>query len=226
MSHIVLSILSILLLLPVSSPAAPAITCHCFTDRSYDPARPSLADPYFLATTQNSFFAVVFNVDRNMIVMKKQAGSSADDLWIAYWIASRSGTTGEALLAARGKNKSWKEVVEALKLSKKSLGEKLLTDLASGRPTISLAQEVVDGILVGRRLLKGQDVATLRNEWASNQEIIMTALIAAKSKRPPLQVYRGVKNRATSWGALLNEAKIQPPGIQTEFTQLMKSAPR
>ncbi|MEI7818227.1 MAG: hypothetical protein WCI45_13655, partial [Desulfuromonadales bacterium] len=83
--------LSLLLFLPDSSPAAPAITCHCFTERKYDFSRPAVADPYFLATTQNSFFATYFAVDKKVIVMKKQTGSSADDLWIGYWIASKSG---------------------------------------------------------------------------------------------------------------------------------------
>ena len=96
--------LNILLLLPLSSPVATAITCHCFIDRSYDPARPSLADPYLLATAQNSFFAALFNVDKKTIVMKKQAGGSSDDLWVAYWVASKSGRTAETILSVREKN--------------------------------------------------------------------------------------------------------------------------
>ncbi|MRR37336.1 hypothetical protein EG829_22315, partial [bacterium] len=83
-------ILMLLLFAPLPAWAIPAITCHCFTDRSYDPASPTLADPYFLATTQNSFFATAFNVEKKTIVMKKQKGDSTADLWVAYWIASRS----------------------------------------------------------------------------------------------------------------------------------------
>ena len=56
--------LMISLMLPLPALAIPAITCHCFTDRSFNPAKPALADPYFLATTQNSFFAAIFNVDK------------------------------------------------------------------------------------------------------------------------------------------------------------------
>ena len=90
-----LFIVAALLLLPMPARAVPAITCHCFTDRSFDPSRPALADPYFLATTQNSLFALAFNVDKKTIVMKKQQGASPDDLWIAYWIASKSGMSPE-----------------------------------------------------------------------------------------------------------------------------------
>lgn len=77
--------------LPISAYAIPAITCHCFTDRSYDAAHPAAADAYFLATTQNAFFALVFNTDKKSVVMKKQQGTSPDDLWIAYWVASKTG---------------------------------------------------------------------------------------------------------------------------------------
>ena len=67
--------LVILITLPIPVVAMPAITCHCFKDRSYDAARPAAADPYFLATTQNSCFAIVFNTDKKNIMMKKQQGS-------------------------------------------------------------------------------------------------------------------------------------------------------
>jgi hypothetical protein len=218
--------LSILLFLPLSSSAASAITCHCFTDRSYDPARPALADPYFLATTQNSFFASLFNVDKKTVVMKKQAGNSADDLWVAYWVASRSGVTAETLLAARGKKRSWKEVVVPLGLPAKSLGGRFETEIVAGASSVHLAQGIVDDVLVLYRLLGEQDLAVLRNEWASNQEVIITSLIAARSGRPPINIYQDVKKGSKSWGALLGEAKIQPSGIQSEFTALLKSSSR
>jgi hypothetical protein len=211
-----------LLLLPLSSPAAPTITCHCFTDRSYDPARPDLADPYFLATTQNSFFAAFFAVDKKTIVMKKQTGSSADDLWVAYWVAAKSGTTGEVLLAARGKKESWKDVVIPLGLPAKLLGERFAAEVAAGASAASLAHEIVDAILVRHRLLEEREQKALRKEWASNQEMIITALIAARIRRPAIQIYRDVKNGSKSWGALLAEAKIQVSGIQSEFAVLLK----
>ncbi|HZV82147.1 MAG TPA: hypothetical protein VFF53_08275, partial [Geobacteraceae bacterium] len=105
--------LLLLLALPMPARAIPAITCHCFTDRSYDPARPALADPYFLATTQNSFFAEVFNMDKKNLVMKKQQGTASDDLWIAYWVAVKTGMSPDALLKAK-QDKEWKDVLAPL----------------------------------------------------------------------------------------------------------------
>jgi hypothetical protein len=137
-----------LLLLPLSSPAAQAIACHCFTDRSFDPSRPAAADPYFLATTQNSFFAAFFKIDIKSLVMKKQSGASADDLWIAYWIASRSGLAAESLLAEKGNKGSWQEVLLPKRISSSSFGERFTGELAAGASSARLAQEIVGDILV------------------------------------------------------------------------------
>lgn len=227
MSRLVICCLSmLLLLLPLSSPAAPAITCHCFTDRSYDPSLPSLADPYFLATAQNSFFAEFFKVEKKTVVMKKQTGSSADDLWVAYWVASKSGLTGEALLAARNKKESWKDVIVPLALPAQSLGKRFTDGVAAGDTSARLASEIVDGVLTGQRLLGERELTAMRKEWASNQEVIITALIAARTGRPAIGIYHDVKNGSMSWGALLVEAKIQAPRIQSEFAALLKPSVR
>lgn len=215
--------LFMLLLAPASSQATPAITCHCFTDRLYNPSKPALADPYFLATTQNTFFAALYNVEKNTIVMKKQTGSTSEDLWIAYWVASKSGSTGEALLVLRGKKMSWKEIIVPLGLSAKSRSEKkFAAELAAGASSALLAQNIVDDVLLRHRMLGEQELAVLRREWASNQEVIIASLIAMKTRRPAIGIYRDVNNKSKSWGALLDEAKIQPSGMQSEFAALLK----
>src|SRR6185369_16435981 len=100
------------------------------TERTYDASQPTLADPYFLATTQNSLFAAYFNVDKKTVMMKKQTGITSEDLWIAYWVASRTGSNGEALLAARENKGSWKEVIMPLGLPAKSIGERFAVGVA------------------------------------------------------------------------------------------------
>jgi len=214
-----------LLSLPLPARAVPAITCHCFTDRSFNPAKPALADPYFLATTQNSFFAVLFNVDKKTIVMKKQQGTSSDDLWVAYWLASRSTTAAESLLQAKEADKTWQEVAVPLQIPVKTLGSRVAKALNSKAPPVRLAEAVVDELFLRYRLLPDTELTALRKAGASSQELIIATLIAVRTRQPAMQVYGEVKKGAKTWGTLLQAARIDTKNMQQEITATLQLQP-
>ncbi|MBT0652054.1 hypothetical protein [Geomobilimonas luticola] len=212
------------LLLPMPAWAIPAITCHCFTDRSYDPAHPTVADPYFLATTQNSFFAAAFGVEKKTIVVKKQKGNSADDLWVAYWLAAKSGADPESLLQERKAKGAWRQVAAPLALPATSRGGRVVEALKANAADDRLANAVVDELLLRFRFYGEPELAALRKAGAGNQELIMTGLIAAKTRQPATQLYRDVKGGGTSWGGLLQRAKVEPSEIQSEVAALVRAS--
>ena len=218
--------LILLFALPLPALAIPAITCHCFTDRSYDPARPAAADPYFLATTQNSFLALVLNAEKRTIVMKKQKGTSADDLWIAYWLASRTGLSADALLEKRKAKESWKDAVTTSGIGVKSLSPQFAKELYAGASSESLAREVVDSLLVDHQLIGDAELAAMRKDWASNQEVIIASIIALKAHKPARQIHLEVKTRKKTWGGLLLAANIDTNAMQEEISDLLRTRRR
>ncbi|MDD2851073.1 MAG: hypothetical protein PHY09_04130 [Desulfuromonadaceae bacterium] len=85
-----------------------------------------------------------------------------------------------------------------------------------------LAMTVVDDLLFQFRLISVADLASLRKTGATNQELILSALIAAKKQRSVTKVYSDAKNGFKSWGALLDKAQIHPSEIQQEFSVLLR----
>ena len=214
-------VLLLFVLFPAAGRAIPAITCHCFTDRSYDPKKPTAADPYLLATTQNSFLSAAFAVEKKTIVIKKQGGAAADDLWIAYWLAARSGRDVETLLQERKGKGSWRQVATPLAIVDNAPGARVAAAFKKDAPDEQLAMAVVDELLLRFRFHSETELAQLQQAGASHQEKILTGLIAAKSRQPANRIYRQVKESKTSWGELLQRAQISSTEIQAEVTALV-----
>ena len=216
----------LLCLLPLSAHAISAISCHCFTDRSYDPGHPAAADKYFLATTQNSFFALMFNVDKKIIVMKKQQGISSDDLWIAYWIAAKNGISPDSILKAKQSKEAWKDVFVSLHLNSKPFGERFSKALEAKALPEQLAEIAVDELFLRNHILSSADLAALRQTGATNQGVILAMVISSKTHKPVKQIYLEVKNGIKSWGTLLHDAKIDPINMQQEVSAVMMGPPK
>lgn len=214
------------LALPQTAKAIPAITCHCFTDRSYDAAHPAAADPYFLATTQNAFFAAVFNTDKKTVVMKKQRGASSDDLWVAYWVASRAGMSAESLLQAKIEKETWSDVLSPLRLTRKMLGTRFSAALDARGSSTRLAEAAVDDVLVQYRLLDNGELMAMRKAGVSNQEVIIATVIAARTGQPARLICIEIRKGARTWGSFLDGAKIDAKDIPQVIALMLRSPAR
>ncbi|HEY5996076.1 MAG TPA: hypothetical protein VIU29_03605 [Candidatus Deferrimicrobiaceae bacterium] len=209
---------------PAVASAIPAISCHCFQDRSYDPAQPAAADPYLLASAQNSLFAAVFAIDKKTIVMKKQKGASGDDLWVAYWLAARSGGDPESLLDERKGKGSWHKVAAPKAIPESALGARVAAALKGDASDERLGQAVVDEVMLRFRFHGEPELAALRKAGAGNQEAILAGLLASRVHQPASQLYRDVKSGQSSWGGLLRQAGVEPSAIESATAMMVRAA--
>ena len=210
--------LAVLVLLASTVQAMP---CHCFPSRQYDSMDPAAADPYFLATAQNSFMAVVFGMDKKDVVLAKQRpATTAEGLWVAHWLAGETGLEPSALLKAKRVAGSWDGAVKELTVDVKKLPPSFAKLLAAKTSESGLSRAIVDSLLVGKGLVVPADLEMVRRAGASDQEAILAVLIARKGKRKPEQLIRIVKDGKSSWGGLLAAAGMNGGEMVNEILAL------
>jgi hypothetical protein len=216
--------LMLLFVFPLSAQAIPTINCHCFQDLSYNPAQPAAADPYFLASVQNSFFAAVFDAEKRSVVKMKRNGTSADDLWVAYWTGKQSGVSSETLLKQKQAKGEWKAVINDLNQTSASSNSQLFLALQEEAASEALAQAVVEDVFTHFQLLSQDKLQTIRKAGASNQELIIATLISRKTGNPPEKIYLDVKTGIKTWGEFVNLAQINMNDLQNEFSSILTAA--
>jgi hypothetical protein len=95
--------------------AESAIKCHCFTERSYNPADKFAADDYILATSFNSLLAKFNDISKRQIVMIKMSeGMAQDDLLVSLKLAKITGIDLRKFLSLRRENKTWTSIISGL----------------------------------------------------------------------------------------------------------------
>jgi len=210
-------------LIVLSSPAlaTPAISCHCFTDRNFDAARPDAADPYFLATTQNSFLAAVFDINKKEIVKARMSGASEEDLWIGHFVATRSGRTHAEVTDARKQSPTWSEALSLLNPDVDLLGSRFVTALEGASET-DMATAAADEVLTTRLRVAPEVLAELRTTGASTRETIISLFLSRRADHPALAFFTEVQAGNKTWGQLLDGLGIEPGMIEGEIHKMLQ----
>ncbi len=190
-----------LIMLPISSLAMP---CHCYSARDYDPQEPAAADPYYLTTSQNSFFSIVFDIEKkNVVTAKQKRGTTTEGLWILNWLSLTTGKDLKSLKIAKKASSSWNEALKTIGVDEKLLPSQLTSLLNEGASEENLANFVVDDLLKTRGIISSQELQALRAEQASNEEAILASFLSRKTAQLPSELYRLVASGQTTWGTLL-----------------------
>lgn len=199
MRHIVLPIILSFIFISTAF-AAPTVSCHCFQDRQYVPQKAGAADPYFLATTQNSLMAALFGIDKKSLVRAKMSGNDGDSLWITYYLAQQTVKTTAEISRARSNAASWSDAVSHLKIDAGQLDSRFVGLL--DKPE-ALAAFIVDESLAKKLKVERALLVSLRKDGAANNELILAVFLGLISGTDPQFNYNRFKE-GESWGKLLH----------------------
>jgi hypothetical protein len=205
--------------------AAP-ISCHCFRDRAFDPASPAKADPYLLATTQNSFFAVAFGIPKRALVQAKMKGVSGDGLWVAYYAGSILRLPPGSLMASKEKTGSWKEVLASRGVPLTPLGERFLALLDGGGKDAALAAAAAGEVLSRSLRIAPKDMDPLLARQLPTGEIVIATLVARWSGASAPAILDDVESGRATWGSLLSGLGIHPDGLEERIGLLIGASRR
>ena len=188
----------LLVLLPTLANAESTINCHCFQDRTFNHRDTAAADPYFLATTQNSFISLLYGVEKSLLVKAKMSGTSGPYLWILFDIAARSQQKIDNVDKIYGKNKNWNTVFKQLNLTPQQLGEKYWQ--LGNNPEL-LADHIVDLQLNKQFGTKISDLKNWHERGMTRKELILANLLDGN----PITLFNQVNSGVQTWGKLLYE---------------------
>jgi hypothetical protein len=197
---------------PVAASAAPTatVTCHCFRNRSFDPADPPAADPYILAATRSSLLSASFGVAKGPLVKAVMTGTAPEDLWVAHWSAARTGRTASFLLDALSETGSWRVALAGTK----GLSAEFEAALGKGASSVELAALAVDDVLAARLGADRSGIGALRASGATSEQVIVATFLAGRLKVPAADLLARFRAGKATWGTLLNEAGLAPEQIE------------
>jgi len=197
----------LLLILSLGSPglAAPTVSCHCFRDRQFDPAAPAAADPYLLATNQNTIMAVVYGVEKKPLVRAKMSGTTGVDLWIALELGRLLQRPAMELLEQKATSADW--------LTLLTEGTAQLPDYLRDVAPVLWGRLIVEHWAVRLFDLDPESLSILEASKATDQELLLAGLLSWRTARPAPALLAQVRSGKQSWGTLAKAAAIDPKQI-------------
>ncbi len=208
------ALLLALLCIPVPGRTGLTSGCHCFRDRTFDPADRFSADDYLLTTTYNALIAASFDISKRQIVMKKMKGGiNGDDLLIGLYVSARSSTPLDILLSIRDNGGSWQDILQAPNLKEKGTADAVLSAIRSGAKTGEITRMITDNMLCSKYHCSRQDLDDLQKYNLSDKE---TGLVFALNKQTGTSLEKLIamyQQQKMSWSEIADHFKLTPAEV-------------
>jgi len=208
-------------LLPASLFADSGISCHCFQDRVYNPEQPGAADDYILATTRNSFISALFEIPKKQIVKARMSGTPGEDLWLAGYLAQRSGQTVAELLVARQGVTDWNTLLINLDGFPEILAPEVAAPVLARKSATVVVSALVELQVVKHLGLPAGEIKKLRSEDATDSQLILVALLARQSGVSAIKIFRQRRMQGLPWDVLLNQMGLSPKQLDPLMRKLL-----
>lgn len=207
----------------LGQPMQMAAGCHCFKDRSYDPARKFAADDYILATSFNSMLASFFNISKRQIIMfRMQGGVDGQDLTTSLYLGKLLDMDFQKILSLRSNGQSWFRITA--EASVKDTTEPVLTVISRNGSSQDVASAVA-AILISRYFsIPIEGIEIYRQRDLSDKEIVLILGLSMRSGETADALADLYAEKGKSWGEIANSFGIAAGDIGTLIVSVFQTA--
>jgi hypothetical protein len=196
---------------PQGAAAETTSGCHCFKDRTFDPAKKFAADGYILATSFNSLLAKAYDIPKKQIILlKMQGGVDQNDLLIALRIAKLSGTDLQQILLLKDGKHSWQGILAAPDLANRTLSDPLLKKIKTGLTDAEAGKQAADLLLADFFKVSPATVDKLRATGLNEKELALIFILAQAKGSPPSTFATQYQKEGKSWSEIADSLGIEP----------------
>jgi hypothetical protein len=194
-----------------NSYAESTINCHCFQDRSYDPADKFAGDDYILATSFNSLLAKSFDISKKQVVMlKMDEGVSQDDLLVGLKLTKLTGGYLEQLLGLRRAEYTWSQIILGMEQQDPINKDKLAKSIRAGMPVNQAGARVADEMIEEFYNIPAEQVLRFRAYGLSEKEMALVFILAHFKNQKPETFVEQYKKQGSSWSQIAFNLGIEP----------------
>jgi hypothetical protein len=187
--------------------------CHCFRDRSFNPAKRFQADDYLLTTVGNSLTASHFGISkRHIVMMKMEGGTGNDDLLIGLYLGSFGGSGADDYLSAKGET-SWQKVVAGDAMLDGRRDDAILNFLRKGESEGKAAGLIMEAMLRKRFGVSDEALLALAGRGLLPREKALVLTLAEHVGVPPEKIAAQNRTAGRSWSEIAHNFGLEPARV-------------